>query len=168
MMLCEKCQKQPASVHVTKIINGQKTETHLCQECAGDLGEFGWNIDLPNLFASIFDLPKPRVEPSSQLRCSACNSSLNDFRRKNQFGCGDCYVTFKNEIEPLLRRLHGTSRHGGKIPVKGYAKLSINQEIKLLGERLQKEIQIENYEEAAVLRDRIKDLRKQLGTKGEE
>ena len=54
-MLCEKCQKEEASVHVTKIVNGQKTETHLCQHCAKELGEFGLSIDLPNLFASLFD-----------------------------------------------------------------------------------------------------------------
>ncbi len=168
-MLCEKCQKETASVHVTKIINGQKIETHLCSECAGDLGEFGWNIDIPNLFASIFEQSHPWTQTAApQQRCSTCSSTLNDFRRLNQFGCGDCYMTFRSEVEPLLRRLHGTIRHEGKIPAKSYAKLSINQKVKLLRDKLQQEILVENYEEAARLRDEIRELEKQLNSKGEE
>lgn len=169
-MLCERCQKEIASVHVTKIVNGQKNELHLCQDCARELGEFGSNIDLPNLFAGIFDQSSswsssPVVH---QQKCPTCGSTLEDFLRINQFGCSDCYDTFQSEIEPLLRRLHGTTHHEGKVPVKGYARLSVDRKIKMLREQLKQAITIEKYEQAAKLRDQIRALEKQQDSEGEK
>jgi len=160
-MLCEKCQKQAASVHVTKIINGQKTEMHLCQNCAQSLGEFDLNIDLPNFFASFFDHSHFGGQIAQSKACPACKLTLEDFRQLNQFGCSECYHTFRKEIEPLLRRLHGSSSHEGKIPAHAYASLSIERQIKMLREKLQQVISIENYEEAARIRDQIRALERQ-------
>ncbi len=168
-MLCENCQKETASVHVTKIINGQKTEIHICQDCAQDIGEIGLNIDLPNFFASLFDHSHHFGETVTRSNeCPTCHLTLSDFRRINQFGCSDCYSTFRKDIDPLLRRLHGSQRHEGKVPEKGYQALSVDRKIKLLRERLQAEVEAENYEEAAKIRDEIRDLaRKPLKKEGE-
>lgn len=166
-MLCEKCQKEEASVHVTKIVNGQKTETHLCQHCAKELGEFGLSIDLPNLFASLFDYSPFGGKLAAPKQCPTCGSTMEDFRQLNQFGCSDCYVTFRDEVEPLLRRLHGSSHHEGKVPVQGYAALSAERQVKMLRERLQQMISLENYEEAAKIRDQIRALERQAHREGE-
>ncbi|HHT35586.1 MAG: UvrB/UvrC motif-containing protein [Candidatus Wallacebacter cryptica] len=160
-MLCDKCQKETASVHVTKIVNGKKTEMHLCQACAQELGEFNLNIDLPNFFASLFDHSKFAQKITQPKACPVCRLTLEDFRQINQFGCSECYTTFRSEIEPLLRRLHGSSSHEGKIPARSYADLSVERQIKLLREKLQQMISVENYEEAARIRDQIRALEHQ-------
>lgn len=168
-MLCENCQKELATVHVTKIINGYKTEMHLCENCARELGEVGLNIEIPNLFAGFFE-PLQGITSSfvRQRECPTCHSTLEDFRNRNLFGCSDCYETFKNEIEPLLRRLHGSSRHEGKVPLKGHSSLSIEHRIKMLREQLQQAVELENYERAAQLRDQIRELENQARNKGEK
>ncbi|HHX01119.1 MAG TPA: hypothetical protein GX739_00460 [Firmicutes bacterium] len=165
-MLCEKCQKETASVHVTKIVNGEKTEAHLCQNCAKELGEFGLNIDLPNLFASLFDYAPFSGKLVRPKQCPTCRLTMEDFRELNQFGCSDCYETFRDEIEPLLRRLHGSNHHEGKVPAQGYATLSVERQIRTLRERLQQVISMENYEEAARIRDQIRALERQSHGEG--
>ena len=50
-MLCERCEQEVASVHVTKIINNQKTEAHFCQKCEKEVGGLA-GIEIPNIFSS--------------------------------------------------------------------------------------------------------------------
>ena len=38
-MLCQECGKKPATLHFTKIVNGEKTEFHICESCARERGE---------------------------------------------------------------------------------------------------------------------------------
>ena len=38
-MLCQECNKRPATLHFTKIVNGEKTEFHICESCAREKGE---------------------------------------------------------------------------------------------------------------------------------
>lgn len=37
-MLCQECNKRPATLHFTKIVNGEKTEFHICETCAKEKG----------------------------------------------------------------------------------------------------------------------------------
>ncbi len=158
-MLCEQCGQEPASVHMTKIINNKKIEAHLCQECAGEYGDFANGIDLPNIFAGLFEQPKVWGTVSRKSSaCSTCGLEINDIRQLNQLGCSDCYQAFKKELEPLLRRLHGTTRHVGKVPAKSHAKIRLDRQINQMRDQLQQAISLENYEEAAKLRDGIRQL----------
>ena len=52
-MLCTKCGKRPASVHVEQRLNGQKMEEYLCEECAEALWGFG-TLNLNKVFSSHF------------------------------------------------------------------------------------------------------------------
>lgn len=166
-MVCEKCNKETASVHVTKIVNGQKTEVHLCQDCAREVSEFSSGIDIPNLFASFFDHPQTWGGTTVQTKCATCGSTLADFQNLNQFGCSDCYTTFEVELQHILRRLHGTSKHVGKVPARGYEKLNLDRKIKSLREQLDQAITIEKYEQAAQLRDEIRKLESEIDKEGE-
>ncbi len=158
-MLCEQCGKEHASIHMTKIINNKKIESHLCQECAREYGDFTDMIDLPNIFAGMFDAPKVwGAIPKPSSSCSVCGLELADIRRVNQLGCSECYQTFRRELEPLLRRLHGTTRHVGKVPAKSHARIHLDRQLGQLREQLQQAISAENYELAAALRDEIRQL----------
>ena len=145
-------------MHVTKIVNGKKlrcTYVRRAQELRVHL-----NIDRLT-FASLFDHSKFAQKITQPKACPVCRLTLEDFRQINQFGCSECYTTFRSEIEPLLRRLHGSSSHEGKIPARSYADLSVERQIKLLREKLQQMISVENYEEAARIRDQIRALEHQ-------
>ena len=90
--------------------------------------------------------------------------TYNDFKRTGKIGCSVCYKTFAARLEPFLRRIHGYSSHIGKIPRRAGGTLGLKQEIAALRQKIKEYINEEEYEQAAVLRDRIKLLENQLNT----
>ena len=170
-MLCQNCHQHPATVHLTKIINFEKTELHLCEVCAKAAGNelgviFGTNLAFPNLIAGLLgdgDLEvdqQPHV--GKELRCQNCGLMFSDFKNSGLLGCGECYRHFKTGLEPLLKKVHGSTTHTGKVPRRTGGKVRIRKEIQDLRQQLQQEIQKENYEKAASLRDEIRQLEKGL------
>jgi protein arginine kinase activator len=84
--------------------------------------------------------------------------SYEDFQRTGKLGCDQCFDTFRDQLEPVLKRVHGNVEHNGKIPSSVSASIKASREIIKLKEQLNKAIQGEDYEKAAVIRDRIKAL----------
>ncbi|HHU51060.1 MAG TPA: hypothetical protein GXZ36_04525 [Firmicutes bacterium] len=173
-MWCERCSERPATVHVTKIVNEQKTEMHLCEVCAqetgGDLGFlFEQNFSFPNLLAGL--LNSESLFPSGVLsgsplqqgvKCSSCGLTFSDFRQVGQLGCSECYRGFGPSLDPLLKRIHGSTVHVGKVPRRTGGKVRVRKEIEELRKKLQQAISKEAYEEAARIRDEIKAKEKEL------
>lgn len=165
-MLCEACGKRPASVHVTKVMNNEKSESHLCQECAHEQGQFGFlsqpAVTFHNILAGLFDPDTVKSGPpvsQSQVRCENCGLSFGDFRRLGHLGCSECYTTFTSQLESLLRRVHGSTRHKGKVPSGGgREELSRQRRIEQLRQQLELAVEAEEYEKAAALRDQIRAL----------
>ena len=187
-MLCEKCGKEEATVPVIKIVGGEFTMMHLCNKCAEKItGEMKKEMEslfpsFPDLFSKIFsDFPsfhtefftsfeeKVRPPEVEEIKCSQCGLSYNDFRKTFQLGCGQCYETFKESLEPMLRRIHGSIIHKGKVPSKVSVKVATpKDEIKELKKKLQEAIKQEEYEEAAHLRDEIRALETRQKKRGRE
>lgn len=167
-MLCEECKKRPATVHFTKIVNGKKMEKHLCKECAQKFGEFGIKFDedfsISNLLGKFFETSEPSIglEISDDEKCSFCGMTYREFSKRGKFGCSQCYSTFTNRIENVLKRIHGSSYHTGKVPKRAGGKLRLKKEIMALKQQLQKAVEEEAFEKAAELRDRIRELKQQL------
>ena len=84
--------------------------------------------------------------------------TFDDFSKTGRFGCSQCYSTFKNQMNPMLRRIHGKTFHVGKVPKRTGGQLRIKQEINRLKRELQEAVNAEEYERAAVIRDKIKEL----------
>jgi protein arginine kinase activator len=169
-MLCEKCGQNQASVRIVQVENGQKSEVNLCQACAQGFGAgFAAGFDLQNILANMFDLPKVwgAVSAPDQRRCPTCKSSLVDIQKRAQLGCSECYTVFENELDALLRRIHSTNRHVGKIPATGYAKVRMQRQIEDLRRKMEECVRSERFEEAAEYRDEVRRLEKQLA-EGEE
>lgn len=168
-MLCQDCNQRSATVHLTKIINDEKTEIYLCEECAWEKQELGLGgepFSFHNLLAGILH-PAIEEEAISQpytgeAICPGCGLDFRKFSREGLFGCGDCYGQFHERLDGLLRRIHGSNRHTGKIPLRAGGAIRAQKEIDSLRQELKKAIDIEAFEEAAVLRDKIKDLEKEL------
>lgn len=171
-MICDRCKKRPANVHVTKITNGQKTEMHLCEECARETGQleflsipqFSFHNVLQGLFgpeSAPAGLPSGAVSPSPR-KCPTCGMDFSDFRRTGFLGCSDCYSEFQGRLEPVIRRVHGSTRHVGKVPARTGGALRVKKEIEDLRRQLETAIAREEYERAAQLRDKIKELQGRL------
>ncbi|WP_054693624.1 UvrB/UvrC motif-containing protein [Syntrophomonas palmitatica] len=167
-MLCDECKQKPANVHFAQMVNGQKTETHLCEECAAKKGTFIFQIDnsfsIPNLLASFFGnynmQGMPVLAPAKS--CANCGTSLDNVKQTGKLGCSECYSVFDDELEPTLRRIHGNNQHIGKVPARGGEKVILKKRVEYLKQQLQQAILNEDYEKAAEIRDVIKDIEKKL------
>lgn len=167
-MVCQECSERPASLHFTKIVNGEKTEFHLCESCARDKGELlpgGQNgFSIHNLLSGMLnfdyaDQAKTKAETTpNQLRCKTCGLTYQQFSKIGRFGCSDCYHYFKPVLEPLFRRVHGNTAHSGKVPERAGGQLKRKRELDELKTQLQNLVAREEFEEAARVRDRIREL----------
>lgn len=175
-MLCETCNKREATVHFTKVVNNQKTEYHLCELCAREKGEeldFPLGLDpgfsIHNLLAGLLDMGGASPQSDKAVIrddcCPKCGLSYAKFRQSGRLGCGDCYSAFADQLEPLLRRIQGTSSHSGKVPDRQGDTIKLQRKIGRLVEELKQVVDREEFELAAELRDQIKELRQQLGAR---
>lgn len=161
-MLCDACKKREAVVHIVKIENGKRTDLHLCAACARKQTSFTNFKDLniiDNDFFRKMAYPDVPEKGQDEPRCTSCGLTYSEFNRVGKFGCPDCYEAFKEELPPLLRRIHGHSRHTGKVPSRGAAgSYPARGQIKQLQQRLKFLVREERYEEAAKVRDQIRAL----------
>ncbi len=166
-MVCDICGKNQATVHLTEIINDQITELHLCEQCAQEKSqEMEQQFGLSDLLAGMVEFDKPSLDKeTTALKCMSCKLSYAEFKKIGRLGCGECYDTFKKYLGPLLKRIHGSNQHLGKSPLKtskGLKKKIDAQDLRL---KLQKAIENEAFEEAAKIRDEIKELEKKQSQK---
>lgn len=159
-MLCDICGKKEATVHLTEIVNDQVSKLNLCEECARDKGaEMEEHFGLSELLAGLTDMGTA-VEPevAISIKCPNCGMTYQNFRKLGRLGCSECYEAFKKELSPLLKRIHGSDRHVGKVPLRGGKTIRDTRTLQDLKMQLEKAIQMEEFEEAAKLRDKIREL----------
>ena len=158
-MVCDICSKREATVHLTEIVNEEMTKLHLCEECAKKKGaEMEQHFGLADLLAGLVNIDQPlETVKEKKLKCPSCGLAYNDFKKLGKLGCGQCYETFKIYLAPLLKRVHGSETHVGKIPhKKGKVPRARKVDVDELKRRIRKAIELEEFEEAAQLRDEIK------------
>ena len=158
-MKCERCGR-PATTHIHTVINGLVVEKHLCGYCESmiQLNNFG-NLGVMNLLASVFsDESLNAKNDITEKRCRGCGSLYSDIASKGLLGCDKCYETFYKQLFPTLKRIHGNTRHFGKIPLNASPRLASVPDASVLKINLKKAVEEENYELAAKLRDQIRAL----------
>jgi len=160
-MLCDICGKKEATVHLTEIINGKVTELHLCEECAREKGaQMEQHFGIADLLAGLADLSSGlEIKEDVGLKCENCGMTYEDFKRVGKFGCSECYLAFKKNVPSLLKRIHGSARYVGEGPQTEEYEL-VRDELQELRKQLQQAIEREEYERAAEIRDKIKELEK--------
>lgn len=166
-MLCQNCGKNEATTHIKRVVNGNMAEMHLCSACAQHLGYgdmfsgFGFNLD--EFFGGLLGDENLSIGSSYEEKCPKCGCTFNDIVRSGKLGCADCYRKFYDRLLPSLQRIHGKIKHTGKkaaLAVPKTEERKINP-VEKLKEDMQKAIDEQNFEQAAVLRDRIKELEAQ-------
>lgn len=167
-MLCQICGKNEATVHFTEVINNQIGELHLCEECAQKKGlSIQPHFSIADLLVGLINLgiSPPQIEEAG-IKCKNCGLTYTQFGKIGRLGCSECYTAFQKGLVPLLRKIHGSIQHRGKFPPKGKRVISRElkekpiSEIEKLKDELAQAIEREEFEKAAKLRDKIRDLEK--------
>ncbi len=162
-MICQSCEKKKASTHIKTILNGELKEFNLCSDCAAKLGygSFFSSIvpDLDKLFGSFMDTLN---EGENARRCSFCGSSFEDIAKSGKVGCAHCYDTFYDELLPSIQRIHGRTVHAGKLASSAGAEMKIKSDLMQLKKDLEQAIKTQEFEKAAELRDKIREIEKNL------
>lgn len=162
-IICEKCKEKPAVVHMEKIINGHRTECNLCAECAEGHEENPSLDDLMQNFISMmfsanYPYTKTKADDRSELRCDKCGLTYDQFKQTNKLGCDKCYTVFRNQLDLIFKNIQKNSVHTGKYPSRVNGEIVFERKLNKLKTDLEKAIAEEEYEQAAVLRDTIKEL----------
>ena len=159
-MLCSNCKEKPATVHLTQIVGDKMQKLDLCEDCAKAKG-----VNDPGGFA-LADLmlglgASQEMEQSSggvETRCPRCGFTQADFKKSGRLGCPECYKVFAEGLEGLLKTMHKGTRHAGKVPEALRESREQADRLKSLQKRLDKAIKEEDFEQAAQLRDEIKQI----------
>lgn len=157
-MMCEKCGINPAAVTLTKVINGKKSVVKLCASCAQENNiykDFNMDLGFSSLFSSFFNEADTLSSPTEE-KCPLCSMTKYEFLKKGKPGCANCYTVFESSMKPLLKKIHSTTTHTGKL--YGLSSGSAENKIDLLKNQLKEAISKEEYEKAARLRDEIKEM----------
>ena len=159
-MLCEKCGKNSATTHIRSVINGKVTEKHLCGYCAANEGysDIKGN-NLSQMLSSMFGDTLSAASNIQLTRCSCCGSTFSDIAESGKCGCPECYTTFYDQLLPYFKRVHGSTKHIGKVPNRAPNTVKQSKDtVEELRSLLSHLVREEKYEQAAVVRDKIKKL----------
>ncbi len=161
----ETCENE-ATVHLTEIREGKKHEMHLCERCASEKGLPGKShFSISDLLHGIASQAQAQSQKSKRTRetaCPNCGATLSQFQSSGRFGCPECYVTFKDDVQGLVEKIHDSSQHVGKVPRRVSSEISLQKDIRQLQLDLKKAVKREDYEKAAAIRDQIHQLEEQI------
>ncbi|MGM0652034.1 MAG: UvrB/UvrC motif-containing protein [Bacillota bacterium] len=170
-MLCQECRQNEANIHIVKNVNGKQTELNLCESCARKKDELDFSSEpqfsLHKLFSSmlnqgLYGNGKREEKLAGDKKCPSCSLTFAQFGQVGHLGCSDCVSAFDDKLKPLLKRIHGSTVHTGKVPAKARKRVNILRELDQLKEELQLKVQNEEFERAAELRDRIREIEKDI------
>jgi protein arginine kinase activator len=151
-MNCEICGSGDGKIKYTQMINGEKIEFYICEACAKKKGFHpggGTEQGKPE---------EATMEDMEKERCPVCGWQLADIEKQGKLGCPQCYNTFRSYVAKLVTELHGESKHRGKAPVFDKRKLALKMKIREVRRELETAIKKEEYQLAAQLRDKIRNL----------
>ena len=162
-MICQNCNKNDATLHMKRIINGSAAEVHLCSDCARSLGYgeafSGFGLGFGHLLGEL--LSSGEVGSANSMRCPACSKSFEEIAEDGKMGCAECYAVFYDRLLPTLNKIHGKSSYMGSKPqVNGDNRGTNLDELKIA---LSEAVERQDFELAASLRDRINDIVREGG-----
>lgn len=160
-MQCEDCREREAELQLTAIIDGAMRTLDLCSACASARG-LTTSASNPAPLADFLAQLGPAGGTSGEGTgepCPYCGITGDDFRRTGRLGCPQCYAHFEPQLRSLLRRLHGSPQHVGKLYMSAGSEAGDRiARLSAMRRRLQRAVETEDFELAAELRDRIHEM----------
>ncbi len=158
-MKCEKCGVKEAELHFYEIVDGKEIYHHFCKKCA-DENDFyikpkKLDISSQSLVGGLLNIISGKTD--REITCQKCGMTFEEFKKIGRFGCSQCYYDFDEQVDPILRKIHGTTLHRGKHP-KNYDLYNRDEEIAVLKEELESAVKKEEFEKAALIRDKLRTL----------
>lgn len=168
-MKCQQCEK-PATFHITELTGPEPVEHHLCEQCARSyLSENETPAPpAPTLAAVLAKQLKigqaaEELAKLDQRECPICGITFYEFRSQGRLGCPHDYVFFERELTPLIVNIHGENKHVGKRPARSQGGTDDQTDLIRLRREMKEAVEKENYEQAAQLRNRIREFEERRG-----
>ena len=165
-MQCQICNNKDATIHLTEITDGARSEMHICETCATEQGiAVKSHIPINELLSSLL-ASQPAddefADPNEQhTTCPTCGFTLEQFRKEGVLGCPHDYDIFAKSLHGLIEKAHcGKISHCGKMPTKTPTDTRKQVELLSLRQQLTNAVHNEDYELAAELRDKIAETEK--------
>ena len=160
-MKCEICGLKDAVIHIRQIQKDLVHELHICEDCAQEKGllrEEDSELPIANFLSGLLEGKDAPGSSEVKESCPACGMKASEFRKQGKLGCPECFLAFDKDIRVIISQMAARPRHAGKLPraiageqTDGAAQDGIREELRLAVER-------EDYEQAAHLRDKLKEL----------
>ena len=172
--LCEECGVNEACYTISVMMGGQVTQRHLCAEC---MAKMNMNLaagNVKHLLSAIMNAISGSVEEAvananeesdedAAIVCERCGTSLRQFTKSGKLGCPGCYQAFREQLTPMLQQIHGRVQHAGRKPLNTEAAQRLRSEQEELTRQMEQAVAMEDFETAAILRDRLKALAEKEG-----
>ena len=97
-------------------------------------------------------------DPSDSDICTACGWSLGNLRETGLLGCPHCYTSFESQLMILLQKLHGSDSHLGKVYPQAGKWPQEEEDETILMSAMEEAISMEEFEQAAQIRDRLRQI----------
>ena len=158
-MKCEICQQRDAVIFLQQITSQSLKEIHLCFECAQERGLYidGKKIEL-SLAAFLSEYITQKFHAESEKHCPVCGTTLSRVVKDRALGCSECYTYFSAEIKGIQKKQGIEGVWTGTLPERlGKQKSTLGSRIHLQL-KLEESLTQEDYEKAAIYRDRLRLL----------
>ncbi|MEA2015941.1 MAG: UvrB/UvrC motif-containing protein [Actinomycetota bacterium] len=179
-MKCDFCNKNKATIYLIKIQDNRIERINICDECAEKFSlhsDKDFYKDLPEIIYKLFGAGSKDITDRvkkvwgnlsyrNNRQCPDCGIDLKTIKKTGLAGCSNCYSELGKALLPLIKNIQGSLESKGKIPLRTSKKIRIEKSIKSLKNKLKNEVIIENFEEAARIRDKIKKLEKSINGHG--
>jgi len=161
-MLCDVCKTEASSVFLTQIVDGKMQKVNMCEACSKEKGVTDpTGFALADLLLGMGNAQPVESGGTEGRRCAQCGFTQSEFKKTGRLGCSQCYSTFAEGLEPMLKGMHKGLKHTGKCPERLQRSLARANLLSELSDKLRKAVVDEQYEAAAALRDQIKALEKE-------
>ena len=157
-MICDICGVRDAMVMVQQVSNNVRKEVHLCLQCAAQRGLSTHNGKLEMSLAGLFDsISNAR---RNQRHCPVCGTSSGELTKNQRLGCPECYNIFAEQLRHILEEKGVAGTYTGSMPQRLANFKSVLVDRMQLKVKLEQSVAQEEYEKAAMYRDRLKALDK--------
>jgi protein arginine kinase activator len=160
-MKCEICGLKDAVIHIRQIQKDLVHELHICEECAQEKGlmrEEDSELPIANLLSGLLEGKDLTGAAEVKEACTHCGMKASEFRKQGKLGCPECVHAFEKDVRAIVSQMAARPRHTGKAPHASAGEQAATVKSDGLREELRGAVEREEYELAAQLRDRLREM----------